>query len=100
MRAGPITSVRSAAISSLAGRLQAFARVIDRLEDEVADRAIEIARHLIIAIAQHFKKDHAVLAFNSGVCILKDIDESAGPEKVLRRLLALSSYGDTNIIEG
>ena len=56
MRAGPITSVRSAAISSLAGRLQAFARMIDRLEDEVADRAIEIARPLIIAIAQHFKK--------------------------------------------
>ena len=40
------------------------------------------------AIAQHYKKDYAVLAFNSGVCILKDIDETAGPEKGLRRLFA------------
>jgi hypothetical protein len=49
------------------------------------------------AIAQHFKKDYAVLAFNSGVCILKEVDESAGPEKVLERLFALQSCGDTNI---
>ena len=49
------------------------------------------------AIAQHFKKDYAVLAFNSGVCILKEIDEPAGPEKVLERLFALQSCGDTNI---
>jgi MoxR-like ATPase len=49
------------------------------------------------AIAQHFKKDYAVLAFNSGVCILKETDEPAGPEMVLARLFALQSYGDTNI---
>jgi MoxR-like ATPase len=49
------------------------------------------------AIAQHFKKDYAVLAFNSGVCILKEVDEPAGPEKVLERLFALQSCGDTNI---
>lgn len=162
------------------GCLQAFARMIDRLQDDVADQAIEIASHLIIAIAkqiadvgyrasklklipgfndnaeieldhslekhaespergilenlvsyirhiekkaivmmldysysmqsnvilaaitaaaiaQHFKKDYAVLAFNSGVCILKDVDEPAGPEKVLKRLFALKSCGDTNI---
>jgi MoxR-like ATPase len=162
------------------GCLQAFARMIDRLQDDVADQAIKIASHLIIAIAkqiadtgyrasnlklipgfndnaeieldhslekhaespergilenlvsyirhiekkaivtmldysysmqsniilaaitaaaiaQHFKKDYAVLAFNSGVCILKDVDESAGPEKVLKRLFGLKSCGDTNI---
>ncbi|MGD8647371.1 MAG: AAA family ATPase [Desulfobacterales bacterium] len=49
------------------------------------------------AIAQHFKKDYGILAFNSGVCILKEVDESAGPEKVLERLFALQSCGDTNI---
>ena len=49
------------------------------------------------AIAQHFKNDYAVLAFNSGVCILKDVAEPAGPEKVLERLFALQSCGDTNI---
>ncbi len=49
------------------------------------------------AIAQHFKKDYAILAFNSGVGVLKDVDESAGPQKVLQRLFALQSYGDTNI---
>ena len=162
------------------GCLQAFARMLDRLQDDVADQAIKIASHLIIAIAkqiadtgyragnlklipgfndnaeieldhslekhaespergilenlvsyirhiekkaivtmldysysmqsniilaaitaaaiaQHFKKDYAVLAFNSGVCILKDIDEPAGSEKVLKRLFALKSCGDTNI---
>ena len=49
------------------------------------------------AIAQHFKKDYAVLAFNSGVCVLKEVDEPAGPEKVLERLFALQACGDTNI---
>ena len=49
------------------------------------------------AIAQHFKKDYAVLAFNSGVCILKEVDEPVGPEKILARLFALQSCGDTNI---
>ena len=49
------------------------------------------------AIAQHFKKDYAVLAFNSGVCMLKEVGEPVGPEKVLERLFALQSCGDTNI---
>ena len=49
------------------------------------------------AIAQHFKKDYGILAFNSGVCILKEVDEPAGPEKVLERLFTLQSCGDTNI---
>jgi MoxR-like ATPase len=162
------------------GCLQAFARMFDRLQDDVAGRAIEIASQLIIAIArqiadvgyragklklvpgfndsaeielghsleryaqspergivenlvsyirhiekkaivmmldysysmqsnvilsaitaaavaQHFKKDYAILAFNSGVCMLKEVNEPAGPAKVLKRLFALKSCGDTNI---
>jgi hypothetical protein len=162
------------------GCLQAFARMIDRMQDDVARRAIKIASRMIIAIAkqiadtgyrpseltlirghidgaeieldrslekyaeapesgildnlvsyvrriekkafvmmldysysmqskiilaaitaaaiaQHFKRDYAILAFNSGVGVLKDVNEPAGPEKVLQRLFALQSYGDTNI---
>ena len=56
-----------------------------------------LAAIIAAAVAQHFKKDYAVLAFNSGVCILKEVDESSGPEKVLERLFALQSCGDTNI---
>jgi hypothetical protein len=58
---------------------------------------IILAAIIAAAIAQHFKKDYAVLAFNSGVGVLKDVAEPAGPEKVLQRLFALQSYGDTNI---
>jgi MoxR-like ATPase len=58
---------------------------------------IILAAIIAAAIAQHFKKDYAVLAFNSGVCILKEVDEPAGPERVLERLFALQSCGDTNI---
>ena len=56
-----------------------------------------LAAIIAAAIAQHFKNDYAILAFNNGVCILKDVDETAGPEKVLRRLFALKPCGDTNI---
>ena len=49
------------------------------------------------AIAQHFKKDYGILAFNSGVCILKEVDESTGPEKILKGCLRSQSCGDTNI---
>ena len=49
------------------------------------------------AIAQHFKRDYAVLAFSNGVSILREVDERAGPENVLERLFALQSHGDTNI---
>lgn len=49
------------------------------------------------AIAQHFKSDYAVLAFGSGVSILKGIDEPIGPAKVLERLFALQPHGETDI---
>jgi len=58
---------------------------------------IIFAAIIAAAIARHFKKDYAVLAFNNGVCTLKEVDEPAGPEKILERLFALQSCGDTNI---
>lgn len=50
------------------------------------------------AIAQHFKRDYAVLAFCNKVTVLKGIDESTGPEEVLERLFDLELCGDTNIL--
>jgi MoxR-like ATPase len=58
---------------------------------------IILAAIIAAAIAQHFKKDYAILAFNSGICILKEVDEPVGPEKVLERLFALQTCEDTNI---
>lgn len=49
------------------------------------------------AIAQHFKNDYAVLAFGTDVCVLREVDESSGPETVLGRLFALQPHGETNI---
>jgi MoxR-like ATPase len=49
------------------------------------------------AIAQHFKRDYAVLAFSNKVTPLKAIDEPTGPQKVLERLFALELQGDTDI---
>jgi hypothetical protein len=49
------------------------------------------------AIAQHFKKDYAVLAFCNKITVLKAIDESTGPEELLERLFALELCGDTDI---
>lgn len=49
------------------------------------------------SIAQHFKKDYAVLSFNHKVSVLKAIDESTGPNGVLERLLALKLRGTTDI---
>ena len=48
------------------------------------------------SIAQHFKRDYAILAFSNRVTVLKAIDESTGPEEVLERLFALELYGDTD----
>jgi hypothetical protein len=49
------------------------------------------------AIAQHFKKDYGILAFNNQVTLLKDIDSSTGPETVLQRLFSLELTGDTDV---
>ncbi|UCF92396.1 MAG: AAA family ATPase [Desulfobacterales bacterium] len=74
---------------------KAFVMMLDysySMQSQIIFAAITAA-----AIAQHFKKDYAILAFNSGVGVLKEVHESAGPEKVLQRLFALHSYGETNI---
>ena len=49
------------------------------------------------SIAQHFRRDYAVLAFCNRVSVLKAIDEKTGPEEVLERLFALELCGDTDI---
>lgn len=74
---------------------KAFVMMLDysfSMKDKIILAAITAA-----AIAQHFKKDYSILAFNRGVGVLKDVNELAGPEKVLHRLFALRSYGETNI---
>lgn len=49
------------------------------------------------SIAQHFRRDYAVLAFCNRVSVLKAIEEKTGPEEVLERLFALELCGDTDI---
>lgn len=74
---------------------QAFVMILDysySMQSKIILAAITAA-----AIAQHFKTDYAVLAFSSGVSVLKGVDEPTGPEKVLDRLFALKSHGETNI---
>ena len=74
---------------------QAFVMMLDfsySMQSKVILSAITAA-----AIAQHFKRDYAVLAFSNGVSVLREVDERAGPEKVLERLFAVQSHGDTNI---
>ena len=74
---------------------QAFVMMLDfsySMQSKVILSAITAA-----AIAQHFKRDYAVLAFSNGISVLRETDERAGPEKVLERLFALESHGDTNI---
>ncbi|WP_022663649.1 vWA domain-containing protein [Desulfospira joergensenii] len=74
---------------------QAFVMMLDfsySMQSKVILSAITAA-----AIAQHFKKDYAVLAFSDGVFVLKEVHEKAGPEKVLERLFSLQAHGDTNI---
>lgn len=49
------------------------------------------------AIARHFKRDYAILAFNNKVTVLKGLDDRTGPEEVLDRLFALELQGDTDV---
>lgn len=48
-------------------------------------------------IAQHFKKDYAIVAFSNRVTVLKSIDDKTGPEEVLEKLFALELQGDTDM---
>jgi len=49
------------------------------------------------AIARHFKRDYAILAFNNRVSVLKGLDDATGPEKILEKLFALELQGDTDV---
>ena len=49
------------------------------------------------AIARHFKRDYAILAFNNRVTVLKGLNDNIGPERVLEKLFALELQGDTDV---
>jgi Mg-chelatase subunit ChlD len=49
------------------------------------------------SIAQHFKRNYAVLAFSNRVTVLKALEDKTGPETVLERLFALELQGDTDM---
>lgn len=57
---------------------------------------IVLAAITAAAIARHFKRDYAVLAFSNKVSVLKGLEDNTGPEKVLERLFALELQGDTD----
>lgn len=57
---------------------------------------IVLAAITAAAIARHFKRDYAVLAFSNRVTVIKGLDENMGPEKVLERLFAVELQGDTD----
>ena len=58
---------------------------------------IILAATIAAAVAQHFKRDYALIVFNTGVSVLKKLEENIGPERVLEKLFSLHSYGETNI---
>lgn len=49
------------------------------------------------AIAHHFKRDYAILAFNNRISVLKGIEDKTGPEEVLEKLFSLELQGDTDV---
>jgi hypothetical protein len=69
------------------------------LDSSYSMRGMKVILAAITAasIAQHFKNDYAVLSFNHTVSVLKAIDESTGPDRVLERLFALELRGTTDI---
>ena len=69
------------------------------LDSSYSMRGMKIILAAVTAasIAQHFKQDYVVLAFNDIVSVLKRIDDSTGPDRVLERLFALEMKGATNI---
>lgn len=69
------------------------------LDSSYSMRGMKVILAAITAasIAQHFKRDYAVLSFSSGASVLKAINEGASPDVVLERLFALELKGATNI---
>ncbi len=75
---------------------EAFVMMFDR-SYSMKGMKIILAGITAASIAQHFKRDYAILAFSNEVSLLKGIDESTGPEEVLEKLFALELQGDTDI---
>lgn len=69
------------------------------LDSSYSMRGMKVILAAITAasIAQHFKRDYAVLAFNNSTSVLRSIDDTAGPEEILERLFAVELKGATNI---
>lgn len=69
------------------------------LDSSYSMRGMKVILAAITAasIAQHFKRDYAILCFSDTVSVLKAIDESTGPDGVLERLFDLELRGATDI---
>lgn len=77
-------------------KTEAFAMMLDH-SYSMKGLKIVLAAITAAAVAQHFKKDYAILAFSNRVTVLKGINERIGAEEVLERLFALELQGDTDI---
>lgn len=77
----------------------AFVMILDR-SYSMKGIKIVLAGITAASIAQHFKHDYAVLAFSNDVTVLKRIDETVGPDRLVERLFGLELYGDTNTCLG
>lgn len=88
----------SECLMSLARQMerQAFVMIFDR---SYSMKGIKIVLAAITAasIAQHFKKNFAILAFSNNVSVLKGINNQIGPEKILEQLFDLKLQGETDI---
>ncbi|MBS4025916.1 MAG: VWA domain-containing protein [Clostridia bacterium] len=58
---------------------------------------IVLAAITTAAIALHFKRNYAVLAFSSKGKVIKATDQEVSPELILEKIFALELMGDTNI---
>lgn len=69
------------------------------LDHSYSMRGIKVVLAAITAasIAQHFKRDYAIMAFSNRVSVLKGVDENLGPERVLEKLFSLELQGDTGV---
>lgn len=75
---------------------KAFIMMFDRSYSMKGMKLI-LAAITAASIAQHFKRDYAILAFSNTISVLKGIHEKTGPEEVMERLFALDLCGDTDV---
>lgn len=75
---------------------EAFVMIFDH-SYSMKGMKIVLAAITAASIAQHFKKDYAILAFNNQVSVLKGIEVQTVPEEIITELFALDLYGDTDI---